>query len=1071
MNAINTFQFIPHRLLYALAALLIVTSAPAQTTRPTISDIRVEATNVVVEATVPAGLRKVTLECRTHLGRGAWEPRAVARLDGNGGTVRFHLPRRAQFEAVRVRADVRDPLPASFYKGTNSFTGEPSGSGNTPDVYVTMRGDDMTTPEATSPSRDVVESDIWRIRNDTLYFFNTYRGLQVINLANPDSPVLTGTLALPAAGEDLYVLENGCVVLLARDGCGGSTGTESMVLTVSVSGGTPTEAARLKLNGHILESRMVGTALYVATQTYLPKTGTGGTTWEWGTLVSSFDLADPAAPIARDSIWLTGYGNVVTATDKYFFVSLRDPAIWNYSVVRIFDITSPDGVMNEAGSVRTTGYLKDKFKINYSGTTLTTIAEVWTNGRTVTKLETWRLPDPRSLGPLGIVKLGQVELGRGETLHATRFDGNRCYIVTFFRIDPLWIVDLSDPAHPRITGELEVPGWSTYIQPLGDRLVAVGVETNRVAVSLFDVSDPARPALASKVTLGENYSWSEANADEKALTVLPGAGLILVPYSGNTTDGWSSQVQLIDLKRDDLVKRGIIEHQFQPRRATLHQDRVLSLSGWELLSVDATDRDHPVVKSDTTLAWPVDRVFVEGTHLLELATSSTWWGSGQPTLRVVSTAHPNKVLTSLALGEWPVVGATARDGKLYLAQGQSSGWGVVPLAEGDEVKPVPPNFKLTILDVSQLPDVTVLGSAEAVLDSWWGGEWEALWPSEDTLVWSGGANNYWWRGGWLDTPVAGGDLMVADRVASPYYWPWWDGQGGRLLAFDVSDETEPLLASDLTLSNSDWWNFSTAFTAGGLVYLSHSATQWYGELEDKTLGPVRIPPGKWLTRYFLDVVDYADATSPTVRKPVNIAGALTGLSHDGNVVYTLGQHFNDDGLTDWYTQYLDALAYDGVSAHLVDSLALSNTWPRPVLVAGDHIFIGRPSSNNGVIYPGPIVALDGTTDDSAANPPVAPPTLETWALADTGKFTRLGSVPLVNPASALLARGKLLAAQQSDNTVALFDITNPASLDLIGTGSPGGCTWFDLTHADGTIAGGLWLPLGSYGAALIPTKP
>ena len=42
---------------------------------------------------------------------------------------------------------------------------------------------------------------------------------------------------------------------------------------------------------------------------------------------------------------------------------------------------------------------------------------------------------------------------------------------TYERIDLLWIVDLSDPREPVIKGELEVPGWSTYIQPLGDRLL------------------------------------------------------------------------------------------------------------------------------------------------------------------------------------------------------------------------------------------------------------------------------------------------------------------------------------------------------------------------------------------------------------------------------------------------------------------------------------------------------------------------------------------------------------------------------------------------------------------------
>ena len=183
-------------------------------------------------------------------------------------------------------------------------------------------------------------------------------------------------------------------------------------------------------------------------------------------------------------------------------------------------------------------------------------------------------------------KLGELELGHGERLFATRFDNDRVYVVTFLRKDPLWVVDLADPANPKISGELEVPGWSTYIQPLGDRLVTVGIDTSnswRVAVSLFDVKDPTNPSLLSKVPLGDNYSWSEVNSDEKALTVLPEAGLILVPYQGNTTNGYASRVQLIDLGATSLTARGVIEHRLQPRRATLFGNRVLSISGLELM--------------------------------------------------------------------------------------------------------------------------------------------------------------------------------------------------------------------------------------------------------------------------------------------------------------------------------------------------------------------------------------------------------------------------------------------------------------------------------------------------------
>jgi hypothetical protein len=75
------------------------------------------------------------------------------------------------------------------------------------------------------------------------------------------------------------------------------------------------------------------------------------------------------------------------------------------------------------------------------------------------------------------------------------------------------------------------------------------------------------------------------------------------------------------------------------------------------------------------------------------------------------------------------------------------------------------------------------------------------------------------------------------------------------------------------------------------------------------------------------------------------------------------------------------------------------------------------------------------------------------------------------PASTLGAFPQLLAAQETDGTVVLFDPTNPAALRSVGPGKAAGCFWFDLSQADGTAGRGLWIPLGAYGVATIPVSP
>ncbi len=82
-------------------------------------------------------------------------------------------------------------------------------------------------------------------------------------------------------------------------------------------------------------------------------------------------------------------------------------------------------------------------------------------------------------------------------------------------------------------------------------------------------------------------------------------------------------------------------------------------------------------------------------------------------------------------------------------------------------------------------------------------------------------------------------------------------------------------------------------------------------------------------------------------------------------------------------------------------------------------------------------------------------------------FSKSGSLTLANPANALLGLASLLAAQESDNSLDLFDASAPVALKLIGSGQPPGCLWFDLNQADGTVNRGLWIPLGVYGVGQI----
>jgi len=149
-----------------------------------------------------------------------------------------------------------------------------------------------------------------------------------------------------------------------------------------------------------------------------------------------------------------------------------------------------------------------------------------------------------SEGELTIV--GSLEgIAPNEDIYAARFLGTHGFLVTFRQIDPLHVLDLSDPANPRIVGELEVPGYSDYLHPLGQtHLIGVGrsvmttewggVVPDAIQLSLFDVSDWEHPTLVQQVTFGGPGSYSEVSYTHKAFTLFEynGQTLVAIPVEG-----------------------------------------------------------------------------------------------------------------------------------------------------------------------------------------------------------------------------------------------------------------------------------------------------------------------------------------------------------------------------------------------------------------------------------------------------------------------------------------------------------------------------------------------------------
>jgi uncharacterized secreted protein with C-terminal beta-propeller domain len=138
--------------------------------------------------------------------------------------------------------------------------------------------------------------------------------------------------------------------------------------------------------------------------------------------------------------------------------------------------------------------------------------------------------------------VGALEgLAPGERIYSARFMGDRCYLVTFKKVDPLFVIDLKEPSAPRVLGELKIPGYSDYLHPYDEtHLIGIGKETieaeegdfawyQGVKVSLFDVSVPEKPKELWKYVIGDRGTYSPALRDPKALLFDRNKNLLVLP--------------------------------------------------------------------------------------------------------------------------------------------------------------------------------------------------------------------------------------------------------------------------------------------------------------------------------------------------------------------------------------------------------------------------------------------------------------------------------------------------------------------------------------------------------------
>jgi len=305
------------------------------------------------------------------------------------------------------------------------------------------------------------------------------------------------------------------------------------------------------------------------------------------TTVLSVDITSDEAP--KFEVFLVGATSAVYVSRENIYVTIPKMPVFNeesqqMETTEIHRVRITDGEIKYETSGVVPGYVLNQFSMDeYDGHfRIATTTHTWRNGE-----------EPTSRNNVYILNMdlnvtGKIEdIAPGETIYSARFMGGRGYLVTFKKIDPFFVIDLSDPANPEILGKLKITGYSSYLHPYDEnRIIGIGKETveaeegdfawyQGVKISFFDVSDVENPIEIDKYEIGDRGTDSPILWDHKALLFDKEKNLLAMPvlvaeineeqYPGGVPSNaygdyvWQG-LYVFDISEDGLRLRGRITH-------------------------------------------------------------------------------------------------------------------------------------------------------------------------------------------------------------------------------------------------------------------------------------------------------------------------------------------------------------------------------------------------------------------------------------------------------------------------------------------------------------------------------
>ncbi|MFZ6818381.1 beta-propeller domain-containing protein [Undibacterium sp. Ji22W] len=560
-----------------------------------------------------------------------------------------------------------------------------------------------TSANATSSTRTITEGDIYRVLDagKTLLNLNPYRGLQIIDLSNPVTPKILGRVAITGTptemyriGERVYILMNSWSQyrVVQKDGAEVLDRFHGAALiTVDISNrNQPKMLASTPIDGYLGASRMSSgggkNALYFTVQQY-----NAGVT---ESVVKSFAIDAQGNLQAKSSISLGTYVQAIQAMNDRLMVANFDTTSastnnWR-SRVNVIDISSPDGLMVKGADVPVSGVVKQKNNMHIQGNIMRIVSSSSTGGIitlvsvsgnlsigtdtiTTTQASNLNTNHVETFNIADIAKPIAIDhdtFGAEQQLYGTTFLADRAFFVTYLRQDPFHAFSITPDGVMQEENEFIVSGWNDFFVPVqaNSRMIGVGHNdaNNRraLAISLYDITNlKNKQPLVARAEVDLAYSFSEANWDDRAFTVLDNAtnvlaadgktletGLVLLPYTG--WDGGSfiyrTGVQIFSFSATTLTRRGSMLQDSQVRRSFMgdsSQNIAANLASNEVSLFNIANPDAPVKKSSLVLAANYSQfVALTNVGVRYRANDFGWWGSN-------SAAQRSDVIEVVALND------------------------------------------------------------------------------------------------------------------------------------------------------------------------------------------------------------------------------------------------------------------------------------------------------------------------------------------------------------------------------------------------------------------------------------